>query len=416
MRNPRIELTCVPLVLMLASLSAGCAFPHKHSVPPTPALLGGLDAESSAELDNLVKDVCSKAVVILGEEPHHGGGRTLEIKVELVRRLIDRCGFDAVYFESSGYEFHDLNRRLAAATSAPEQLADAIGGLWSISNAVDPLVTYLYAQASAGRIRLAGLDAQIGSATSGYEQRELAHDLSRELDEARRSACDDVISRRTNWGYDDQHPNDSAEAGNLARCFGEAADAARPDSVLSVLARATQALLTSPPDSRGWDTRERQLAGVFRWHQRHAARTSKAIVWTANVHALRHPAAAGGSVRPVGDDLQAEYGDRLASIAFSALGGAYGRGAAKPVPTDGPASLEARALAGGTRPLRYLSKAALVELAEVEASPLDYEKAVRADWSLLFDGMVVLREEKPLSRDRPTKPRFTPVDREQPRQ
>jgi len=74
-----------------------------------------------------------------------------------VNRLIERYGFDAVYFESSAYDFYDLNRSLAAGTSAREQVADAIGGLWSTSKAIDPLGGYPYTQASAGRIRLATL-------------------------------------------------------------------------------------------------------------------------------------------------------------------------------------------------------------------------------------------------------------------
>ena len=195
----------VPLLLLLAALSAGCAPPRVRPATAAPVLRGGLDAESSAQLDSLVKDVCSKTVVMLGEEPDHGGGRTVEIKAELVRRLIERCGFDAVYFESSDYEFFDLNSRLAAEMSAPEQVADAIGGLWSVSNAIDPLVAFLYDQASAGRIRLAGIDAQIGSATAGYERQALVHDLVRGLNEPRRSTCAEAISRRTNGRYDDEH-------------------------------------------------------------------------------------------------------------------------------------------------------------------------------------------------------------------
>ena len=140
--------------------------PREHPVTQGPPR-GGPDTGSSVQLDSLVRDVCGKTVVMLGEEPHHGGGHTLEIKSELAQRLIARCGFNAIYFESGVYEFVDLDRRLAAGTSAPEQVADAIGGLWSVSRAIDPLVGYLYAQASAGRIRLAGLDPQLVSATSG---------------------------------------------------------------------------------------------------------------------------------------------------------------------------------------------------------------------------------------------------------
>ena len=368
------------------------------------------DAESSAGMDSLVRDVCDKAVVMLGEEPHHGGGRTVELKSELVQRLIERCGFNAVYFESGVYEFVDLNRRLAAGTSAPEQVADAIGGLWSVSSAIDPLVDALFTQASAGRIRIAGLDPQLSSATSGYEKAALADDLVQGMNEPRRSACAEAIARHTNWRYDPEHPYDAAARDTLAQCFREAGDAAPPDSVPGVLARAALAISSHPPGTVPWrEARERQMAQLFRWHRSQWQGPSRAIVWTANVHAARGSGPVNDPIRPFGDELQAEYGDRLASIAFISLGGAYGFGKPTPIPAAGSSSLEALALTGRAEPLRYLPKAALAGRGAVDASLLGYGKVRRADWSLLFDGVVVLREEKPLSVDRPPKPRFVPA-------
>ena len=152
------------------------------------------------------------------------------------------------------------------------------------------------------------------------------------------------------------------------------------------------------------------MAHLFRWHQQQAPRATRTIVWTANVHAARYVESVSGPVRPFGDELHAEYGERVASIAFTALGGAYGR--RDPIPiAAGPDSLEARALAGGAAPLRYLHKAVIAEIGEVDALLLRYDKPHRADWSLLFDGVVVLREEKPLSQDHPPSPSFVPRDR-----
>ena len=410
---PSIQSSRALLLVLMSVLTGGCAVPREHPVDHG-TLRGGLDAESSAQLDSLVRDVCGKTVVMLGEEPHHAGGHTLEIKSALVQRLIERCGFNAIYFESGVYEFADLDRRLAAGTSAPEQVADAIGGLWSVSSAIDLLVGYLYSQATAGKIRLAGLDPQLGSATSGYEKAALVDDLMQGLNEPRRSTCAEVISRRTNGRYDSEHPDDAAERERLVECFREAGDAAQPDSVVFVLARTTQAILTNPPaGGPGWEARERQMAHLFRWHQRQSPGASRAIVWTANVHAARYAENVSGPVRPFGDELQAEYGHRLASIAFTAMGGAYGRGDSTPI-AAGPESLEARVLAGGAQPLRYLPKAALAELGLVDALLLNYAKTRRADWSLLFDGAVVLREEKPLHQDRPASPRFVPVGGDRP--
>jgi erythromycin esterase-like protein len=405
-----IQRSRVLFLLLLAMLTVGCAAPRERPVTQG-GFQTGSDAASSTPLDSLIRDVCDKAVVMLGEESHHGGGHTLEVKSDLVQRLIERCGFDAVYFESDAYEFVDLNRRLAAGTSAPEQVADAIGGLWSVSSAIDPLVGYLYTEASAGRVRLAGLDPQLTHASSGYLKATLPGELVLGLSEPRRSTCAEIITRHTNWRYDSEHPYDSAARDGLAECFREASDAAPADSALSVLARATLAILTNPPaGGPGWDARERQMAQLFRWHQRLSKRPSRVIVWTANVHAARYSEAVNGPVRPFGDELHAEYGDRLVSIAFTALGGAYGRNATL-IPTAASESLESRAMADGPDPLRYLPRASLAELGDVDASVFNFDKTRRADWSLLFDGAVVLREEKPLSIDRSPKPRFVPGDR-----
>jgi erythromycin esterase-like protein len=147
------------------------------------------------------------------------------------------------------------------------------------------------------------------------------------------------------------------------------------------------------------------MTRLFRWHQQRSS-ASRVIVWTANVHAAR-TLGANSSVRPFGSDLEDEYGARLASVAFTALAGPT----AVAIPPD---SARRRGFTrsacdgGGTDPLRYLGRPALAALGAVEAWPLFYGKRKPLDWSLLFDGVVVLREEKPLSMDRPARPRFAP--------
>lgn len=94
-----------------------------------PKLDGAGTEAGSLQLDRLVKDVCGKQVVLLGEDANHGAGRTLELKVELVERLIQECGFSGVFFESQVYDFVDLQRAIDSKNATPEQLADAIGGL-----------------------------------------------------------------------------------------------------------------------------------------------------------------------------------------------------------------------------------------------------------------------------------------------
>ena len=406
-------------LLLLAALTGGCAARNEQPVAPgaSQGTRGAQRTQSAgppSPLNDLVRDVCDKSVVLLGEEAHHGSGQTLEVKSEVVKRLIEQCGFNAVYFESGGYEFLDLNRRLAAKTSAPEQVSDAIGGLWSVSNAIDPLVDFLYAQASAGRVRLAGLDPQLGQATSGYMKAKLPAELVQALKEPRRTECQEVISRRTNARFDAEHPDDEAARNTIVECFREAVGTGTLDPDLSALASATLTLLTNPPGrGRGWETRERQMAQLFRWYRERTPGVSKVIVWTANVHATRSAEVVGVTVRPFGDELHAELGDKLAAIAFTALGGEYGRSRIDPIPPAPPSSLETQALAGGDDAMHYVPKAALAKLGYVDASILNYDATTLAEWSLLFDGVFVLREEKPLTIDRGVTPRFVPADRAQ---
>ncbi len=162
---------------------------HEPRLPP--AFLGllaaaftaafAMPAEVPAEadaLDRLVADVCGRQTVLLGEDGNHGSGATLTAKVELVTRLIDECGFSVVYFESSIYDLLDFQRQLDRGSASPEMLADAIGGLWSLTSEIDPLIASLFTKAQAGSVSLAGLDPQLGGATAVYAKVRLPQEIT----------------------------------------------------------------------------------------------------------------------------------------------------------------------------------------------------------------------------------------------
>ena len=75
-------------------------------------------AGDSIEIDRLVHDLCAKSVVMLGEDAHHAGGATVEVKSKIVLALIDRCGFDTVAFESGFYDFVDFERERSSRRRA----------------------------------------------------------------------------------------------------------------------------------------------------------------------------------------------------------------------------------------------------------------------------------------------------------
>ena len=376
-------------------------------------------ATTATPLDRLVRDVCHERIVLLGEDNHHAAGGTLAAKAALVSRLIDECGFSAVLFESSLAEFVDLNRAFAAGTASPAHIADAIGGLWSVAEESDPLIAALYERASRKRVVLAGLDGQVG-ATHLYGQTGLPRELAGYLAAPRSSACQAELQRNARWQYNDASPFDDAARGRLRGCLTEieTAVAGRPRSPATdeaaAMAIAWQSAIEASdpalPRSAGYNTRDRAMYEALQWHLARLPRDSKIIVWCATVHAAKSLQGVPryAETVPFGSYVHRDFGDAAAAIGISALGGSYGRGKAPatelvPAAAD---SLEARAFAGdGSGDVGYLGRADLAQNGPGSARPLNYAKSVTAPWNEVIDGLLVLREEHPLTVVHDPKPR-----------
>src|SRR5215813_13052074 len=94
--QPRLALSVVAAILATA-ICASCAATGGGTAA-TPASGSPATATAATPLDRVVRDVCNKRVVLLGEDSHHSSGGTLAVKAVLVSRLIDECGFSAVVF------------------------------------------------------------------------------------------------------------------------------------------------------------------------------------------------------------------------------------------------------------------------------------------------------------------------------
>ena len=115
------------------------------------ALLCSCTGVRAAETDR-VRDLCAKSVAMLGESPLHGFGKTLEFKVELVRRLVGECHFNAFFIESGIYDFLNIQRRLKSGQEVTEPMvARGIGGLWA-TREVQPLIPLLLEKAKSGNV------------------------------------------------------------------------------------------------------------------------------------------------------------------------------------------------------------------------------------------------------------------------
>ena len=369
---------------------------------------GPFDKIESAEIDRLVRDVCRKQIVLLGEDAGHGGGRTFEVKTEIVKRLVSRCGFDAVLFESQFYDMLDVEHAVAEKTATPVQLAGAIGALWARAEESKPLIDFLYRETMAGRVRIAGIDPQVGGVMGEYSKHRLGAALTGPLADDRRDACRREIDTHNAWRYDDTHPFDDAAQQRLRGCIDDVraaliAQGVDPISETAAMAAAYSRYLDM---ALGGDGNRRDL-GMYenlQWHRGRWPTGTKLIVWCATVHAAKALDGLATDMTPMGRHVHAAYGKRAAAIGFTALAGRFGNpgAAGEPnvlQPADATA-LENLVLARSDAGLRYVDAKRLKRLGTIVSRPINYRKQHAAPWAEVLDGMIVLREERATGRAR----------------
>jgi len=362
------------------------------------ALLGLCMGVRAAETDQVVRDLCGKSVAMLGESPLHGFGKTLEFKVELVRRLVDECHFNGFFIESGTYDFLNIQRRLKSGQEVTESLlAAAIGGLWA-TREVQPLIPFLLEKAKAGSVVLGGLDDQLGRGT--WAQRDMPADLAGHLADEEKSRCLAIFQRHLLWQYGSDSPYGPKDKalilGCLDRVDGSEYDAAKVDSMKRLFARDFRVDVPAGTDTRVQDDndRDRSMYLNFQWLMARLPAHSKIILWAATTHVAKELSGVSGDEGRVsfGSYVRREFGDRAFALGFSAYSGSYAM-TGQPVRQLGAApkdSLEGRTSAEGES---YVSSSELRKMGAIPGRALGAGFKT-ARWDELVDGMVVFREER----------------------
>ena len=376
----------------------------------------GQSAGAAAEIedtDPVVHALCGKSVALLGESPVHGFGRTLEFKVELVRRLIDECHYNALFVESGIYDYISIEKKLKSGQDVTDSMiSTAIGGLWATKE-VQPLIPFLTENVKAGRVTLGGLDDQLARGT--YAQREMPSDLVQHLQGDERSRCLATLQKHTLWQYTEDAPYGPPDKARIVGCLdriearlsepGERQapwaeeDRVMVDSLRRNVARdfPEQPVTGGDPDVTSTNARDRSMYLNFKWLRSRLPGRNKVIVWAATVHTAKNLSGVsgfGGRV-PLGSYIRRDLEDRAFSVGFSAYSGSYAF-VGRPVSqlTAAPdTSLESRSFANRSTDTVYLSLEQLRKLGSIGARPLGTSFNM-AKWDDVMDGLVVFREER----------------------
>ena len=355
------------------------------------------------------RDLCGRQVALLGENGFHGDGKTVAFKAALVRRLVTRCGFRAVFFEASHYDFIAVRRAVRRKEPVMDaMISSAIGGIWNRDREMAPLIPFLAREAQAGRVVLGGLDDQLGSAGAFYSLDSMPAELAAALPPPRREPCRTALRQRIWSAYSAASPHDEASRSRLKACVAEmaAAHASTPADretgaeyrqMLLSAGRAIERDFSGPKAMIAG--RDRSMYLNFRWLAARLPPGAKIVVWSANPHVARDAALAADFTAGanLGAFLHRDYGRRSFALGFSAASGASGRagGTAIPIPPAAPDSIEG-VLAGETSAdAAYAGPARLAALGKRPGSLFDHGKAVVARWADLFDGIVTFRTERP---------------------
>lgn len=363
---------------------------------------------ASSAIDAVARDVCGKKVVLLGEPPVHGFGKVLDFKVELVRRLIDACHFDGLFFESGTYDF--LNIESVVESGKPvtaDMIQAAIGGIWA-NQETERLIPDLLRGVQSGKLKLGGLDDQLSRGT--YAQRDMPADLVQYLDGKTKDECLSTLQRHTLWQYTDAAPYGAKDNARIVSCLDKIAaaasaahtkkaerDLAMVSNLKRVLARDFPAPAPADVDVWSANERDRSMYQNFQWLRSRMPAGSKIIIWTATVHAAKDLNAVPGNKRvSMGSFVHRDLGGRAFSLGFSAYAGSYafGRQPVRTLPTAPDDSLEGRAFARNDLPARYFNRKDLRKFGVIAARPLGVDFKT-AEWDKVFDGLVIFREEHP---------------------
>lgn len=375
-------------VLALAALAAAWTAPVGAQLPTHP--------DDGPALAGATKALCSRRIALLGEA-NHGDARTEQFKIALIERLVDRCGFTAVVFEASFYEFVALERaRQADQPVTRERLATAIGGLWRYNRTFQPLLPWLADRVTSGKLRIGGIDLQQGGQGQDYANFGLTAELTEGLPADRRDSCRTAFRDHLFKGFAAERKVVLQSCLDAIRTLPEPSDAQARREHRAMLDMLGRFLALDPRDQRAFFAgRDQAMFDLLAWWQAGWPAGTKVIIWTATVHAARDatPEPRWAGLRNLGSLVAERHGRRAFALGFGALGGTTRSfPAPRAIAPAEAGSLERLAIPDDQRQTAFLSAAALRRAGRRTVGLFTHQR-LTADWSQIVDGAVIFPAE-----------------------
>ena len=390
------HLLLVAMILLFGSLSVS-AQDHTNA------------SDDEKALASATHGLCKAKVAMVGEIATHGDGHTLAFKVALVERLVDHCGFNAVFFEANQDEFLHLNQQLRDRQPVTSKdLLTAVGGIWKFYKEFQPLSAFLLDRARAGRVTLAGLDDQLAQFGQNYANDEMVAQFANLLPASEREPCISAFHKRIYSDYPTGKPASQTDKSELELCLAKEMAAAATVSVAPLEVKEEQLEMLSAtkrwidrdltPEGESMANRDRSMFQTFQWQRRRLPRNSKIIVWAATVHIAKrgNPIWGDQTGTNLGTFIHQELGRRAHALGFSAIGGSFrqSKGHFPKVPQPPADSVEAIALQHTDADAVYVGPKQLRALG-TRPGAFFLHSYQTLPWSDFLDSVVIFRSEQP---------------------
>lgn len=333
---------------------------------------------------------------MLGEAAH-GNGHSDSFKSSLVEQLVTRCGFRAVLFESSVYEFVPIWRaKQARQNITPSMIGTAVGGLWKFDREFQPLLGFLARRASQG-LFVGGVDFQIGGLEQDFANSAMILELTTGLSPSQVKSCRELSEARMLNGLTADQRTQATACISAIEMNISASKGQRGQEQRLMMSNLDAIFDAGFEHGHGpfIAVRDRQMFQNVQHLLAQLPRGTKTIIWTANAHAANGAPEESGfaEIRNLGSYIRQAYGSRSFALATTAwTGDQRWSKQHKPLPSAPAGSLEARTFGSGSTLSVFYDSAALKKFGPT-ASGIFGHRYTSADWWQRFDGVVVFREE-----------------------